>query len=83
MRCSGVADVIESVHFARENNLLVSVRGGGHNISGAAVCDKGLMIDLSSMRAIHVDPKAQIARVQGGPPSRMSIIVEMTPLGPR
>ena len=66
VRCSGVTDVIESVHFARENNLLVAVRGGGHNIAGTAVCDKGLMIDLSSMRAVHVDPKSQIARVQGG-----------------
>lgn len=66
VRCSGVADVIESVHFARENNLLVAVRGGGHNVAGTAVCDKGLMIDLSSMRAVRVDPKARIARVQGG-----------------
>ena len=66
VRCSGVADVIETVHFARENDLLVAVRGGGHNIAGAAVCDEGLMIDLSSMRAIHVDPEAQTARVQGG-----------------
>jgi FAD/FMN-containing dehydrogenase len=66
VQCSGVADVIECVHFARENNLLVSVRGGGHNISGAAVCDKGLMIDLAPMHAIDVDPESQTARVQGG-----------------
>ena len=66
VRCSGVADVVESVNFARKNNLLVSVRGGGHNISGSAACDKGLMIDLSAMRAVHVDPGSQTARVQGG-----------------
>src|SRR5919199_22899 len=46
-RCAGAADVISAVNFARNNNLLVSVRGGGHNVSGNAVCDGGLMIDLS------------------------------------
>jgi FAD/FMN-containing dehydrogenase len=66
VRCAGVADVIEAVRFARENNLLVAVRGGGHNIAGTAVCDEGLMIDLSPMRAIHVDPGAHTAHVQGG-----------------
>jgi FAD/FMN-containing dehydrogenase len=66
VRCAGVADVIESVNFARNNNLLISVRGGGHNIAGVSVCDGGLMIDLSPMRAVHVDPKAHTARVQGG-----------------
>jgi FAD/FMN-containing dehydrogenase len=49
-RCTGVADVMGAVNFARANNLLVSVRGGGHNITGNAVCDGGLMIDLSPMR---------------------------------
>ena len=66
VRSTGVADVIEAVTFARENDLLMAVRGGGHNIAGASVCEGGLMIDLSPMRAVHVDPKAQIARVQGG-----------------
>jgi FAD/FMN-containing dehydrogenase len=66
VRCLGVADVIEAVRFARENDLLVAVRGGGHNIAGVSVCEQGLMIDLSPMRAVHVDPKAQTARVQGG-----------------
>ena len=66
VRCSGVADVIEAVDFARENDLLLAVRGGGHNIAGASVCDGGLVIDLSPMRGIHVDPKARTARVQGG-----------------
>ena len=65
-RCLGVADVMEVVNFARENKLLISVRGGGHNISGASVCEGGIMIDLSPMQAIHVDPIARIARVQGG-----------------
>lgn len=64
--CAGVADVIESVNFARENDLLIAVRGGGHNIAGASLCDGGFMIDLSKMRAVHVDPKAQTVRVQGG-----------------
>jgi len=65
-RCTGVADVIEAVNFARTHNLLVSVRGGGHNVAGKAVCDGGLMIDLSLMKGIHVDPKARTARAQPG-----------------
>ena len=65
-RCTGVADVIDAVNFARTNNLLVSVRGGGHNVAGKAVSDGGLMIDLSLMKGIHVDPKARTARAQPG-----------------
>jgi FAD/FMN-containing dehydrogenase len=65
-QCSGVADVIDAVNFARTNNLLVAVRGGGHNVAGSASCDGGIMIDLSQMKAVHVDPKARTARVQGG-----------------
>ncbi|MCZ6875218.1 MAG: FAD-dependent oxidoreductase, partial [bacterium] len=65
-RCTGVADVIDAVKFARTNNLLVAVRGGGHNVAGSASCDGGIMIDLSLMKAVHVDPKAKTARVQGG-----------------
>ena len=65
-RCTGVADVIAAVNFARDNNLLLSVRGGGHNVAGSAVCEGGLMIDLSLMRGIHVDPSKRIARVQPG-----------------
>lgn len=65
-RCTGAADVIAAVTFAREHDLLVAVRGGGHNVAGNAVCDGGLMIDLSPMRAVHVDAKARTARVQGG-----------------
>ncbi len=65
-RCTGVADVIDAVNFARTNNLLVAVRGAGHNVSGSASCNGGIMIDLSLMKAVHVDPKAKTARVQGG-----------------
>ena len=65
-RCVGVADVVETVTFARDHDLLVSVRGGGHNIAGKAVCDGGLMIDLSLMRGIEVDPLKRTARVEGG-----------------
>ena len=65
-RCTGVADVVEAVNFAREHGLLVAVRGGGHNVSGSATCDGGIMIDLSLMRAVHVDPLHRVARVQGG-----------------
>ena len=65
-RCSGTADVMTAVRFASSHQLLVSVRGGGHNIAGSAVCDGGLMIDLSAMRGVRVDPSARRARVQGG-----------------
>ena len=57
-RCSGTADVINSVNFARENSLLISVRGGGHNFPGNSVCNDGLMIDLSRMTGVRVDPAA-------------------------
>ena len=65
-RCVGTADVVDAVNFAREHDLLVAVRGGGHNVAGNAVCDGGLMIDLSQMRGVHVDPKARRARAAGG-----------------
>ena len=65
-RCSGTADVINSVNFARENNLLISVRGGGHNFPGNSVCNDGLMIDLSRMTGVRVDPRARTVRAQGG-----------------
>src|SRR4051812_17776756 len=65
-RCSGLADVIAAVRFARENGLLVAIRGGGHNVGGRALCDSGLVIDLTRMKGIHVDPKARRARVQPG-----------------
>jgi hypothetical protein len=64
--CAGTADVISCVRFAREYDLLVSVRGGGHNYAGKSVCAGGLMIDLSPMKGIRVDPGARIARAQPG-----------------
>ena len=65
-RCLGVADVIECVRFARENNLLVCVKGGGHNIAGLAVADGALMLDMSLMRGVWVDPHGRLARAQAG-----------------
>src|ERR1700752_3606338 len=65
-RCSGVADVVAAVNFARENELLVAVHGGGHNVAGRALCDDGIVIDLSSMKGIHVNAENHTARVQGG-----------------
>ncbi len=65
-RCAGADDVVEAVRFAREHDLLVSVRGGGHAVAGHAVCDGGVMIDLSLMKAIRVDPEARTARASGG-----------------
>ena len=66
VRASGVADVRRAVTFAREQELPVSIKGGGHNVAGHAVTDGGLMLDLSAMRAVSVDPAARTARVQGG-----------------
>ena len=66
IRCAGVADVKQSVDFAREHGLLVAVRGGGHNIAGNTVCDGGLMIDLSAMRSARVDPSARRVFVEPG-----------------
>jgi FAD/FMN-containing dehydrogenase len=65
-RCSGTADVAAAVRFARDRDLEVAVRGGGHNVSGTAACDDGIVIDLSAMRAVSVDPIERTALVQGG-----------------
>jgi FAD/FMN-containing dehydrogenase len=65
-RCNGAADVAAAVLFARARHLEIGVRGGGHNVAGTAVCDDGLVIDLSKMRAVLVDPTGRTARVQGG-----------------
>src|SRR5205823_2912779 len=54
VRCANATDVIQAVHFARDNKLVLSIRGGGHNIAGNAVCDGGLMIDLSPMKSVEV-----------------------------
>lgn len=66
LRCTGTVDVVQAVSFARRHGLLLSVRGGGHNIAGLAVCDGGVMIDLSLMRGVWVDPSLRTARVQAG-----------------
>jgi len=66
VRCAGTADVIAAVKLARDNDLLVAVRGGGHNIAGNAVCDGGLMIDLSPMQSVRVDPVPRRVRVEPG-----------------
>jgi FAD/FMN-containing dehydrogenase len=65
-RCEGVADVIAAVNFAREKGLEVAVRGGGHSVPGYASCDDGVVIDLSPMNWVHVDPEARTARAGGG-----------------
>ena len=65
-RCADVADVIASVNFTRENNLLLAVKGGGHNAAGLGVCDDGLVIDLSPMKAVYVNVKKETALVQAG-----------------
>ena len=64
--CAGVADVRRAVNFARENEMLLAVRGGGHNIAGSAICDGGLVIDLSPMKSVRIDPRACRAYVEPG-----------------
>src|SRR2546422_11530958 len=65
-RCEGVDDVVAAVRFAREQDLVVAVRGGGHSVAGFSTCDAGMVIDLSGMRAVEIDPARRIARVEGG-----------------
>ena len=65
-RCIGTADVIACVRFAREHGMALSMRGGGHNIAGLALVEGGLLVDLSLMRGVFVDPAARVARAQGG-----------------
>ena len=65
-RCTDVADVIAAVNFGRDNKLLVSIRSGGHNAGGLGVCDDGLVIDLSPMRYVRVDPKKKTILAGGG-----------------
>src|SRR5947209_6219212 len=65
-RCRTTADVAAAVNFAREQGLLVAVKGGGHSIAGFSVCDGGIVIDLSLMKGVHVDADARIVRAQPG-----------------
>ena len=65
-QCAGVTDVIAAVTFAREHELLVAVRGGGHHVAGNAVCDGGLVIDLSCMKSLRIDPVSRTARTEPG-----------------
>lgn len=65
-RCSGVADVIDAVNLARERKLPLAIRCGGHSVAGKGVCDDGVLIDLSGMKGVHVDPKARVARANAG-----------------
>lgn len=66
VRCAGTADVITALRFARSEDLEVAVRGGGHNVAGFGTTDRGLVLDLSGMKGISVDPRAGVARAQGG-----------------
>jgi len=66
VRCTGPADVIAAIGFARSNDLPIAVRGGGHSIAGFSTCDGGIVIDLGQMRSVHVDPESRVAHVAGG-----------------
>src|SRR5512144_2524478 len=66
VRCAGAADVMRAVEFARSEELVVAVRGGGHSIPGFSTCDGGMVIDLSPMQGVQVDPSTRTARAQAG-----------------
>src|SRR5919204_5818613 len=66
VRCTGVADVIAAVAYARDNGLPLSVHGGGHGVAGQAVCEAGVMIDMRTMNGVRVDPGEMTVDVQGG-----------------
>ena len=66
VQCAGAADVARCVNYAGENKLLTAVRGGGHSAPGFGTCDGGLVIDLSRMRSVRVDPERRTAKVEGG-----------------
>ena len=64
--CADVADVMAALRFGRQHSMPVAIRGGGHNAGGLGVCDDGLIVDLSPIRNVHVDPAARTVRVGGG-----------------
>ena len=64
--CSGTADVVDAVNFARDNDLIAAVRGGGHSVAGLSSIDGGMLVDLAPMRGVQVDPNRRLAHVQGG-----------------
>ncbi|MFQ5420025.1 MAG: FAD-binding oxidoreductase, partial [Anaerolineae bacterium] len=66
IQCLGTHDVVQGVNFAREQGLLLAIKGGGHNVAGNAVCDGGVVLDLSLMRSVHVDPKKKTVRCDAG-----------------
>ncbi len=66
VQCTGTADVMQAVNFARDHGLALAVRGGGHNIAGSAICNDGLVIDLSQLRSVHIDPRERVAWVSPG-----------------
>lgn len=66
VKCAGASDIIEAVKFARQNELLVAVKSGGHSFAGRSVCEGGLLIDLSGMRGVRVDPIKMTARAEAG-----------------
>ena len=70
VQCQGVADVIDAVRFAADAGLGASIRGGGHHVAGGAVLEDGLVIDLSSMRSVRVDPEGGTIRAEGGAQNR-------------
>jgi hypothetical protein len=65
-RCAGAGDVISCVRFAREHDVLTSIRGGGHSVAGKSLCNDGLMIDLSAMKGLRVDPAHRTVRAEAG-----------------
>src|SRR5262249_53565117 len=66
VRCAETSDVVNCVNLARANDLLIAIRGGGHNVAGTGVCDGGILLDLSTMKGIRVDPERRTARAQPG-----------------
>src|SRR5262245_6299739 len=66
VRCATTSDVVQTLNFARNSGLVLSIRGGGHNIAGNALCDDGVVIDLSQMKAANVNPGARRVTIEGG-----------------